>query len=483
MVGSGHIIAYISTFCTRLLDETFHDHGTLPSISCCSAIFVPQYHTFQYLGISSALGMPISYDRETIVAPLPQISAPHSLHEGKSAVFHFESSDTCTLLSYNHTIELHIFEYSLHFSISTIRTSPLDAMPSQNSIPPFPDVPTAHLTTIDMDALAAGDASQAHALHSAATGYGFFYLTNHHVDSRFMFDLANSVFNLPLSEKMKHDMGTTGHYYGYKRSGSMYVDEKGTPDHSEFYNISKDEVLGVGDVTRTPHPQVVWDRREELETYMRACHRVVETLVRALGKELGLDPELLPGLHQVDRPSCCQARVTHAPPVDEDVIALGEHTDFGSVTVLFNQLGGLQVLAPGSQEWVYVKPRPECAVINLGDAFVKMVDGRLKSAVHRVVGPPGVQARSERHSAVYFSRPNSDVLLKSVFEKDPAKATTDDGEKLMNADEWVAQRAKNWNSANYKGKESFKLSRGTEHNRNTAASASLDRPPKEVEAV
>lgn len=106
------------------------------------------------------------------------------------------------------------------------------------------------------------------------------------------------------------------------------------------------------------------------------------------------------------------------------------------MTVLFNQLGGLQVLKPNTREWQYVKPRPECAVINLGDAFVKMVDQKLYSAVHRV-GPPGDQSRCERHlvsflprknveggrirllasiQVVYFSRPNSDVMLRSLFE-------------------------------------------------------------------
>jgi hypothetical protein len=52
-------------------------------------------------------------------------------------------------------------------------------------------------------------------------------------------------------------------------------------------------------------------------------------------------------------------------------VAPGEHTDFGSVTVLFNHMGGLQVLNPDSKEWKYVKPEPGCAVINLGDAIVK----------------------------------------------------------------------------------------------------------------
>lgn len=151
--------------------------------------------------------------------------------------------------------------------------------------------------------------------------------------------------------------------------------------------------------------------------------------------------------------------------------------------VLFNQLGGLQVLAPHSKTWQYVRPRPDCAIINLGDAFVKLCGNRLYSAVHRVVGPPGAQAQSDRHSVVYFARPNSDVLLRSLFEDPDAE-----GEGLMNADDWVRQRARTWNSANYKNKESYQASRGTEHNAMAVGEAGkkvpgLDRPRNEVEAV
>lgn len=359
--------------------------------------------------------------------------------------------------------------------------------PSQTPaiIPPFPSDIVATISTVDLDLLEAGDEHQRDLVYEAATGYGFFYLQNHHVDSKFMFDLASQVFSLPLDEKLKYDMGTTGHYYGYKRSGAMIVDEKGNPDRSEFYNVSKDEVLRIGDAKSTPHPDVVKERFEELQKFMRACHRVVTLLLGSLGKSLGLPDGLLESLHRIDKPSCDQARVTHAPPIGPDTISLGDHTDFGSITVLFNQLGGLQVLKPNTREWQYVKPRPECAVINLGDAFVKMVDQRLYSAVHRVVGPPGDQSRCERHSVslssftdpdarnhpslligievVYFSRPNSDVMLRSVFE-DPKSAPTN-GEKLMNADEWVAMRARNWNKRNYTDASSYRASRGTEHNR------------------
>ncbi|KIW17007.1 hypothetical protein PV08_04198 [Exophiala spinifera] len=348
-------------------------------------------------------------------------------------------------------------------------------------IPPFPsDVPVADISTVDFDLLSEGDPEQARILLHSCQNYGFFYLSNHHVDSRFMFSLADAVFSLPPEEKLRYDMGTTGHYYGYKRSGAMFVDDKGTKDHSEFYNISKDEVLGIQQSASTgtsssttanhQHPQVVLNRFRELTTFMRSCHSVTSAITASLGKSLGLPEGLLESLHKLERPSVDQARITCAPPIKPSgTITLGEHTDFGSVTVLFNQLGGLQVLAPNKRDWEYVRPRPGCAVINLGDSLVKLLGGRLYSAVHRVVAPPGTQGDSVRHSVVYFSRPNSDVKLRDLFEypsaDDVANLEKSSGEVLPNADDWVKQRAKNWNTAQYRDRDSYKLSRGTEHNR------------------
>lgn len=82
-----------------------------------------------------------------------------------------------------------------------------------------------------------------------------------------IFDLASQVFQLPLEERMKYDMGTTGKYFGYKRSGSPYVDSIGIPGQSEFYNVSKDDILRT-DPNAEPlqHPEPVYQRREELET-------------------------------------------------------------------------------------------------------------------------------------------------------------------------------------------------------------------------
>jgi isopenicillin N synthase-like dioxygenase len=178
-----------------------------------------------------------------------------------------------------------------------------------------------------------------------------------------------------------------------------------------------------------------------------------------MGEQLGLEPDALPTLYRIDRTSEDQASVTHAPPVGSDIVTLGEHTDIRSVTVLLNQLGGLQALNHNSHGWKYVKPQPGCAIINLDDAIVKLISERLYSGMHRVVSPPGEQAKCPLHIVVYFSRPNGDVKLVSFF------GSTEDRERAMTTDEWIGHRAKLRNTANFKAVETLHQSRGTEHHR------------------
>jgi len=108
--------------------------------------------------------------------------------------------------------------------------------------------------------------------------------------------------------------------------------------------------LRVSDHTPFAHPLPINSHKTELERFIKSCHEVAMAVSKALSKELGLDPDIIPRFHQIDKTSGDTARVTYAPPVPSDTIALGEHCDFGSVTVLFNQLGGLQVLEPNTRD-------------------------------------------------------------------------------------------------------------------------------------
>ena len=181
---------------------------------------------------------------------------------------------------------------------------------------------------------------------------------------------------------------------------------------------------------------------------MTSCHGVIIMLLNHLNTYLDLPPSTLANLHRLEGNSGDQVRSIKAPPqpTDDRTLSLGQHTDFGSVTVLFNRLGGLQILPPGADgqdtQWVYVKPLPGHAIINLGDAMAKFTNGLLRSNIHRVVSPPGEQGDFTRYSLVYFGRPENEVLMKRLqgSSKIPELADGEVDEEI-NAKDWIIRRA------------------------------------------
>jgi isopenicillin N synthase-like dioxygenase len=181
---------------------------------------------------------------------------------------------------------------------------------------------------------------------------------------------------------------------------------------------------------------------------MRNSHALVNLLLSLLNDRLDLPYDQLPSLHRLASVSGDQVRWVHAPPQprDDRKTALGQHTDFGSVTILFNRLGGLQVLPPNSNEWSYVKPLRGHAVINLGDAMVKFSAGILRSNIHRVVNPPGQQENHTRMSLVYFARPADDVILKALdgsflIDEKRRRDPENHDEEEITSKEWILRRA------------------------------------------
>merc|ERR1711977_657861 len=165
--------------------------------------------------------------------------------------------------------------------------------------------------------------------------------------------------------------------------------------------------------------------------------------------KLGLPAGTLENLHRLDAVSGDQVRWVRSPPqvMDDRQMSLGEHTDFGSITILFNRLGGLQILPPPSltplgqePQWTYVKPLPGHCIVNLGDAMVKFTNGLLRSNIHRVVSPPGEQAKETRYSLVYFARPEEDIILRRLEGSDVIPELEKE-EEAMSSKEWIKLQA------------------------------------------
>ena len=178
-----------------------------------------------------------------------------------------------------------------------------------------------------------------------------------------------------------------------------------------------------------------------MASYVKHSHALLTNLLGYLNSALQLPPNTLEPYHDISLTSGDHIRIVHSPPPTSsslpsyqnhpETATLGAHTDFGSLTLLVNRLGGLQVLLPpsiaaenatkdggegekGLGSWAYVRPLPGHAIVNLGDALVKFSGGVLRSNIHRVSTPPGKQRECARLSLVYFMRPGDDVILKRL---------------------------------------------------------------------
>lgn len=188
-----------------------------------------------------------------------------------------------------------------------------------------------------------------------------------------------------------------------------------------------------------------------ITSYMRNAHALVTFILTQLETHLHLLPTTLTNLHRLTAVSGDQARMIKSPPQPPSDLktALGKHTDFGSITILFNRLGGLQILPPPSlvpehqeAQWTYVKPLPGHCIVNLGDAMVKFTNRLLRSNIHRVVSPPGEQAKETRYSVVYFARPEDEVILKRLEGSDVIPPLNDgEREEQMNSKDWIQLQA------------------------------------------
>lgn len=202
-------------------------------------------------------------------------------------------------------------------------------------------------------------------------------------------------------------------------------------------NIGKDDILQTPTRKRVDPPSLVLEspNHDLVEDFIRTSHELGLEIMDVLAGALGLDKDEFRTRNDIKTPCDSHCRMIRGPPrrsPDETEIQTPGHTDFGTVTILFNWLGGLQVWSEPSRgnfmkqfevdqfpnqnegQWLWVKPKPGCAIINLGDAAVKFTGGILCSARHRVVPAPGEQGLWPRYSIVYFIRPNDDVVLQRL---------------------------------------------------------------------
>lgn len=200
--------------------------------------------------------------------------------------------------------------------------------------------------------------------------------------------------------------------------------ETGQQDRCTFFGVLQDDLLGNVPEHDTPTP--VRDARPLLKSYVQNCQQVLSLILSGLENQLDLPSGTLRKLQSSEvRSGSILRMIQGAPSLKQQDFRTGllPHTDFGTVTLLANVMGGLQVLRPGAdanskdpRDWQWVKPRPGSLIVNIGDAMVEWTGGVLRSNLHRVNFAPGEQRLVERYALALLVRARQDAKMERIAE-------------------------------------------------------------------
>jgi isopenicillin N synthase-like dioxygenase len=278
------------------------------------------------------------------------------------------------------------------------------------------------IPVIDIGPLRRGDADApvvAQQLGRACREVGFFYVVGHGVDpalSSELDSLARRFFALPESEKASIAMARAGRAWrGWFPLGGELT--SGQPDQKEGIYFGAE--LGPGDarvLAGTPlhgsnlFPAQPSGLRAVVLAYMGALTGLGQTILQGLSAGLGLPPGWFADHLTAD--PLILFRIFRYPPVagaDSGTWSVGEHTDYGLLTILAQDSnGGLQVQANG--EWVDAPPLPGSFVCNLGDMLERVTGGLYRSTPHRVRNLGG----GDRLSFPFFLDPSWDAKVERL---------------------------------------------------------------------
>ncbi len=255
----------------------------------------------------------------------------------------------------------------------------------------------AALPVIDVRPLMAGGQAAAAAavavqIQAACQDRGFFYVTGHGVPASLLAELADlsaEFFSLPLADKQEIAMEHGGRAWrGYFPVGAELT--SGRPDLKEglyFGTELPDDdprvLAGLPLHGRNLFPRQVPRLRPVVLAYLDALTAAGQAVLAGVALSLGLDASYFAAGYTAD--PTVLFRIFHYPPSppQDDGWGVGEHTDYGLVTLLAqDDSGGLQVAAP--EGWIDAPPIPGTLVCNIGDMLDRLTGGWYRSTPHRV---------------------------------------------------------------------------------------------------
>ena len=163
---------------------------------------------------------------------------------------------------------------------------------------------------------------------------------------------------------------------------------------------------------RNQWPSQMPEFRASVYPFFEAGLECGKEMMRAFALSLDLPEEVF--LQATNQP-IARSSVIYYPPQSSDLgetqFGVAPHTDYGCLTLLWqDSVGGLEVQTRQG-EWVTAHPLEDTLVVNVGDLLSRWTNNAFQSTLHRVINRKNV----ERYSMVIAWDPNFETLV------DPAK--------------------------------------------------------------
>ncbi|CAJ1971949.1 unnamed protein product [Sphenostylis stenocarpa] len=263
-------------------------------------------------------------------------------------------------------------------------------------------------------------------IRKACSSHGFFQVINHGVDPLLIgeaYDQMDAFFKLPINRKVSVRK-TPGSVWGYSGAHADRFSSKLPWKETLSFPFHDNNTLEPV-VTSFFNSTLGEDFEQAGVVFQKYCESMKELgmkLLELLAISLGVDK-----LHykELFEEGCSVMRCNFYPSCQQPSLALGTgpHCDPTSLTILHqDQVGGLDVFADNT--WQTVPPHPHALVVNIGDTFTALSNGRYKSCLHRAV----VNKYKERRSLAFFLCPKEDKVVRApedIVRRDGTKQYPD----------------------------------------------------------
>ena len=240
--------------------------------------------------------------------------------------------------------------------------------------------------------------------------YGFCYLKNHGVDQTLLEDymrVSRTFFELPEEIKSMNPLGVD-YTFGYVKPGKETLNkERSVGDLHEALNY-------------VPKFDKAWPPVENFEALTKEFYNASEALTLRLCDALSLALDQPKDFFRRLHGKALQTRTIYYPIIEDDwklasdQARLGEHTDWGTFTLNFqDSTGGLEVQTPDG-DYAAATPIPDTCVLTPSAMLQRWTSDMIKASPHRVIVPTDERRKKSRQALIFFVNADPDVEIKCL---------------------------------------------------------------------